>query len=783
MAERADSLVAGHKAARISGLLLLALAAFLLVSLATHSPLDPPNSSRTGAQVTVNRAGWVGAQASWGMLTAVGYAAYAVPLLAGLWAWNRFRQRPWQGAAARSAGIVGVALILSAGAGLPPWSQYTTFEYGGWLGTWTTGAVLVPLTGRLGSAILLGGLLGASFLLATDIDPRRVARTLSAWRSRLRRRRAEKPEPAAEDEEQEPAETLPKAGRLPTISRDEPAPAVPPAAPPGPPAPGEPGSAGPEEVPLQTDSPAELLSAEAPADGDPAAEPEMPPLPGADEIPAATRRGNGSAGNGSPRPEPRVSPQVAPEPQAPRQAPRAQAAAPESRAPRTGTRRRRRYRLPGAKLLDPVPADRGQVDRQVLLENARILEEALANFDVMGKVVEVSPGPVVTRYEVEPAAGVKVSRISALADDLARVMSAQGIRIQAPVPGKSVVGVEIANHHRETVYLREIVESRVFRRAGSELTLALGKTISGETCVTDLAKMPHLLVAGATGSGQERLHQRPDLQPPAALHPGGGPSPHGRSQGGGADHLQRHPPPAGAGHHRAQEGRRGPALGRRRDGGPLPAAGADGRAQPLRLQRQGGARPGRRGRRRGDRREGEEVRKLPYIVIVIDEFADLMLTAPRRRGGLPHGPGPEVAGRGHPHHPRHPAALGERHHRRHQGELPVPHRLPRRLEDRLAHHPRRERRRAAPRPRGHALPAHRPGGADPHPRRLHLRRGDRASRGGDPRQRLRGRGGAGVLRARRFRGGGGRPGRALRRGRRHRPGVEAGEHLLPAAAQ
>jgi S-DNA-T family DNA segregation ATPase FtsK/SpoIIIE len=152
--------------------------------------------------------------------------------------------------------------------------------------------------------------------------------------------------------------------------------------------------------------------------------------------------------------------------------------------------------------LDEVPQANIEVDRKILLENARVLENALDNFDVAGKIVEVRPGPVVTRYEVEPAIGVKVNRISALADDLARVMSAKGIRIQAPVPGKSVVGVEIANQHREIVYLREILEDRVFKRSNDKLTMALGKTISGEPYVADLAKMPHLLVAGATGAGK-----------------------------------------------------------------------------------------------------------------------------------------------------------------------------------------------------------------------------------------------------------------------------------------
>lgn len=160
------------------------------------------------------------------------------------------------------------------------------------------------------------------------------------------------------------------------------------------------------------------------------------------------------------------------------------------------------YEVPTAALLDEVPVNRSRISKETLQENAKLLEGALDNFGVACEVVEVSPGPVVTRYEVEPALGVKVNRIAALADDLARVMSAQGIRIQAPVPGKSVVGVEIANQERETVYLREVIEDEVFSRSDSKLIMALGKTISGEPCAADLAKMPHLLVAGATGAGK-----------------------------------------------------------------------------------------------------------------------------------------------------------------------------------------------------------------------------------------------------------------------------------------
>ena len=130
------------------------------------------------------------------------------------------------------------------------------------------------------------------------------------------------------------------------------------------------------------------------------------------------------------------------------------------------------------------------------------LELKLADFGVQASVVSVLPGPVVTRFEVQPAAGVKVQKISALAKDLARSMAVISVRIVEVIPGKSVVGIEIPNEHREMVQLKEVIHSSVFQDAASTLTLALGKDISGATIVADIAKMPHLLVAGTTGSGK-----------------------------------------------------------------------------------------------------------------------------------------------------------------------------------------------------------------------------------------------------------------------------------------
>ena len=134
--------------------------------------------------------------------------------------------------------------------------------------------------------------------------------------------------------------------------------------------------------------------------------------------------------------------------------------------------------------------------------NSRILEKKLADFGVGGSVVTVHPGPVITMYEFEPASGIKVNKIVGLSDDLALALRALSVRIIAPLPGKSVVGIEVANAERETVYLRDLLECERFRGSKSHLPVALGKDIFGNPVDADLAKMPHLLVAGATGTGK-----------------------------------------------------------------------------------------------------------------------------------------------------------------------------------------------------------------------------------------------------------------------------------------
>jgi S-DNA-T family DNA segregation ATPase FtsK/SpoIIIE len=161
------------------------------------------------------------------------------------------------------------------------------------------------------------------------------------------------------------------------------------------------------------------------------------------------------------------------------------------------------YRLPDPEIILSDPSGpMSRMDDEELKAQSEILTKALASFGINGRVTEVRPGPVVTMYEFEPAPGTKVARIVSLADDLALALKAVSLRIVAPLPGKSVVGIEVPNRSRETVSLKEVLMSDTFTRARSRLTLALGKDIFGAPVIADLKTMPHLLVAGATGAGK-----------------------------------------------------------------------------------------------------------------------------------------------------------------------------------------------------------------------------------------------------------------------------------------
>ena len=433
----------GEKRPQVLGVLLLGLGAFLLVCLMSHSPLDPPNSSRSVAE-SLNWGGGIGAYASYGAFAGMGLAAYVWPMLLLLWGWNRVRCQPVAFAVHRSVGLLLMAVLISVATGLPDYSPHTAYALGGVLGTQISLEFLVPYLGRLGSAVLLSALFVVAVILTPGLNWRLLAWVgvglvaVGRWLGRLRLPRLTRPKSKSAKREGDLGATRLDIGAEPRVEGATPwKPMV--------------------EDAVRVQEPAHV---------------------------ERRKRKNKK------KKEPPVEDAAAPAPA------RTKEKVEPTRKPAG------RYEIPSPTLLDEVPANRSGVSKEILLENAKLLENALGNFDVSCKVVEVSPGPVVTRYEVEPAPGVKVNRIAALSDDLARVMSAKGIRIQAPVPGKSVVGVEIANQERETVYLREILEDEVFSQSDSKLVMGLGKTISGEPCAADLAKMPHLLVAGATGAGK-----------------------------------------------------------------------------------------------------------------------------------------------------------------------------------------------------------------------------------------------------------------------------------------
>ncbi len=182
---------------------------------------------------------------------------------------------------------------------------------------------------------------------------------------------------------------------------------------------------------------------------------------------------------------------------------RAAAPAVTAKAPRqTNLQLRDNYELPTLEMLTPAPPSQGgTIDKTALERNARLLETVLDDFNVKGSIVEVRPGPVVTMYELDPAPGIKATRVISLADDIARNMSAISARV-ATIPGRTVIGIELPNAKRETVSLHELIGSQAFEDQNAQLPVILGKNIAGDPVIADLAPMPHLLVAGTTGSGK-----------------------------------------------------------------------------------------------------------------------------------------------------------------------------------------------------------------------------------------------------------------------------------------
>jgi S-DNA-T family DNA segregation ATPase FtsK/SpoIIIE len=196
-------------------------------------------------------------------------------------------------------------------------------------------------------------------------------------------------------------------------------------------------------------------------------------------------------------------PEAGPRIEAPRARPKPGKRAERDRQPALDLVANEEYSLPPLELLAKPPANpvAQKMSESALEQNARLLESVLQDFGVRGEIVKVRPGPVVTLYELEPAPGTKTSRVVGLADDIARSMSAVSVRV-AVVPGRSVIGIELPNQIRETVMLRELLACEAYERTAAKLALVLGKDIGGQPVIVDLARMPHLLIAGTTGSGK-----------------------------------------------------------------------------------------------------------------------------------------------------------------------------------------------------------------------------------------------------------------------------------------
>ena len=508
-AARARDGVGGFLKRRIADLLRIApglLAVALLIAFVTYNPNDPsPNVAADGP--ISNLLGGPGAAVSDVVLRTLGLAGFGLVLVLAGWSrrllLDRALPRWWLRIALLPVALLGLAAAFAT---LPTPNSWTVEGgLGGfagvlvmrWLIDVTGFSLSVPALAcaAVGLAALhyTGGLrradwqaIGAAFGRLTGRGADRLSGAIQSGREINDRRKATRTARAADtDRPDRPGLGARVAGLFQRSRPDE-----------AEDAPAAPRKARREPKLVAGGAAPEAAEAEAPA-------PERP-------APARPTRGK-RAPQIDDSPEPPVMDDAeveAPEP--PRKQtqvePRAPKAQPSKKATKDEQQRFRfgedGFELPPLSLLGHVdPDEKGGPSRDALEKNARLLEQVLQDFGVKGEIVKVRPGPVVTRYELEPAPGTKTSRVVGLADDIARSMAAVSVRV-AVVPGSSVIGIELPNKTREKVGLRELLSSEEFEKDGGSLPLTLGKDISGNPTIVDLAKMPHLLIAGTTGSGK-----------------------------------------------------------------------------------------------------------------------------------------------------------------------------------------------------------------------------------------------------------------------------------------
>ena len=466
---------------QILGICLIALALLMVLSLLSHSPEDPPNSTRPN-ELAQNLVGWLGAHVSYHLLFSVGYGAYALIVVALVWGWNRLRMSSVRSLVMHSIILFSLMVIYCGTTGVLFWERPTmAWKLGGGLGFMVSSSLLVPYLGTVGSYISLATLFVVLLMVATDIPFNRIPE----WTFlKKRAEKSDKNETSTEVARVEDSDQVEDIDQIEDIDQKK--------------------NITEEEI---VDDPIldewekdELAERPRPVIADDRKEKDIDELLEKqtketvdDPIPdtAQVEREEDEL--------PEVEFEIVDETSEPEPEP---VPSKPKKKKKIVRKRSSTYLLPNLKLLEDPPPGDGIIDRETLFKGAQVLEQSLSNFGVQGKVVQVNPGPVITTYEVAPPPGVKVSKIVGLADDLALVMKAQSIRIQAPIPGKAAVGIEVPNPEPYTVFLKEILESHAFEQSDSKLMLGLGKTASGDPYCADLAKMPHLLIAGATGAGK-----------------------------------------------------------------------------------------------------------------------------------------------------------------------------------------------------------------------------------------------------------------------------------------
>jgi S-DNA-T family DNA segregation ATPase FtsK/SpoIIIE len=436
-----------------TGVVLFAAALIWFIALATYSQSDPVwFFNNIAADDVENFAGRFGAFVALASMQVVGYSAYLLPVVLGVVGWHYFWCQQVDAAYTKLFGA-GLFVVCLSGLFALAWSAFGAGDgaaWGGLLGS-TTAALLRGFLNRTGAAISLLTLLVLAVIISTQYSfgraARAVARRLSAgprlvdrWREWREAHRRERQRQLVIDKH------VKKVGR----------------------------EHAPEITTRVADAAERLKNARARGGADAADD--------GPAIPASKTRG----------------PSIQRAPKGPVAQPLPLAETAPAKTP--AERRQDGYVPPPATLFD-APKDHRKIDERELMEAARLLEEKCREFAVEGTVVQIHPGPVVTTYEFKPDAGVKYSRITGLDDDLCLAMQAESVLIDR-IPGKSTVGIQIPNRHREAICLRELLESDTYLRSSSKLTMALGKGIHGEPFVGDLATMPHLLIAGSTGAGK-----------------------------------------------------------------------------------------------------------------------------------------------------------------------------------------------------------------------------------------------------------------------------------------